>query len=47
MRYFHDNFFEKEFGKTWEYILDRQTIDLAGIEKYVSRQMIDLAISQL
>ena len=32
-RYFHDNFFEKEFGKTWEYILDRQTIDLAGIEK--------------
>ena len=34
-RYFHDNFNEVDYGKSWEYILDRASINVNDIEKIV------------
>lgn len=51
-RYFHDNFDELEYGKTWSYVFDRYTMDIKIVEslkvaandKYGNTEIIDVSL---
>ena len=33
VQYYHDNLYEKEFMKSWEYIFDASSVDINAIDK--------------